>query len=254
MIKIVSVKRLFPFLVWIGAVNRASLIADLWAALTSSILVLPQAIAFAAIAGMPIEYGFYTAIVTPIIAALFGSSRQMVSGPTTAISVLLFASLAQQFNPESPPYIQMVISVTLVAGFFQMLLGALRLGTLSSFVSPSVMVGFTASAAIIIGYSQVSGILGLSWEQMKSSVMDDSFYSIISQIHVVYSVLIAATSFVTALLISKFYPKIPFYLIALFIGSILAYLISAGDVGTAFVGMEEISAKSPLAFMPSFAT
>ena len=149
--------RLFPVVEWWSMVNSRTLKADGWAALTSAVIVLPQAIAFAAIAGLPYEYGFYTAMITPVVAAFFGSSRQMISGPTTAISVLLFSSLSGEFEPGSAEFIQAAITMTLLAGIFQLLLGVMRLGNLASFVSPAVMIGFTAGAAVIIMLIQQLG-------------------------------------------------------------------------------------------------
>lgn len=126
----------FPTRARLFGVTKDSLRADLLAAITAVILVLPQSIAFAAIAGMPVEYGFYTAIVTPMIAAIFGSSRYMVSGPTTALSALLFSSLSGSFEPGTTDYVQAAICVTFMAGILQASLGMLRLGSLANFVSP----------------------------------------------------------------------------------------------------------------------
>ena len=89
--KNLAIRTFLPFLAWFPLVNRASLRADLIAGLTGAVIVLPQGVAFATIAGLPPEYGLYTAMVTPIIAALFGSSRHLISGPTTAISIVIFA-------------------------------------------------------------------------------------------------------------------------------------------------------------------
>ena len=156
-----DVSNLFPFLNWFGLVTAKSFRFDTIAAITSAAVVLPQSIAFAAIAGLPPQYGLYTAIVTPVIAALFGSSWHLVSGPTTAISVVIFATLSGIHEPGSADYIAAVLTITLLAGLFQFLLGFVRLGQLVSFVSHSVMVGFTAGAAVLIALSQISGFLGV---------------------------------------------------------------------------------------------
>ncbi len=89
-----KLEAIFPFLVWFRLTTRESIKADLIAGLTGAVIVLPQGIAFATIAGLPPEYGLYTAMVTPIIAALFGSSYHLVSGPTTAISIVVFSALS----------------------------------------------------------------------------------------------------------------------------------------------------------------
>ncbi len=116
-------ENLLSFLKWIGMVNRETLKDDSVAAFTNAVAVLPQGIAFAAIAGLPPQYGLYTAMITPIITALFGSSWHLISGPTTAISVVIFATLSNIHEPGSAAYIQAVLTITLTAGVFQVLMG-----------------------------------------------------------------------------------------------------------------------------------
>ena len=221
----------FPPRHWWRLVNKSSLRADAWAALTAAIVVLPQAIAFAAIAGLPIEYGFYTAIVTPIIAAIFGSSRQMVSGPTTAISILLFASLSKYFEPGSDAYIQAAITLTLLAGLFQIVLGLLRLGSLANFVSPSVMVGFTAGAAVTIVLSQLPGALGITTLEGDLSLTSAAFLSSINMA----SVIIATITLVTAAFLAKVAPRLPYYLIAVAVGTFAAWLGKADNFDVSYI-------------------
>ena len=240
----------FPPGQWWPLVNRASIGADSWAALTAAILVLPQAIAFAAIAGLPIEYGFYTAMVTPIIAALFGSSLHMISGPTTAISVLLFASLSSGLEPGSPEFIQAAITLTLLAGLFQVALGVLRLGGLANFVSPSVMVGFTAGAAVIIVLSQLPHALGV--DELGGDVAIGFASMLVAQLrHAnLYTVAIALTSLLVAAISAKLAPRWPNYLLALAAGTLLAAVLDAGNHGVSFVATA--SAVVPPFAAPSF--
>jgi SulP family sulfate permease len=88
-----KIETLFPFLAWFKLLTKETIKADIIAGLTGAVIVLPQGVAFATIAGLPPEYGLYTAMVTPIIAALFGSSFHLVSGPTTAISIVIFSAV-----------------------------------------------------------------------------------------------------------------------------------------------------------------
>lgn len=137
-------KQLFlPFLAWLGLVNRNTLKADFFAGLTGAVVVLPQGVAFAAIAGLPPEYGLYTAMVTPIIAGMFGSSWHLVSGPTTAISLVVFSTISRYAEPGSADFIQMVLTLTFLAGVYQLAFGLMRLGMLVNFVSHTVVIGFT---------------------------------------------------------------------------------------------------------------
>ena len=147
---------------WFAQVSRGTLRDDALAGLTNAAIVLPQGVAFAVIAGLPPEYGLYTAMITPVIAAIWGAAMVMVSGPTTAISAVMFAALAELAPPGTPVYIQLALTLTIMAGLFQLLAGLFRLGGLISFISHSVMVGFTAAAALLIGASQLGGALGIS--------------------------------------------------------------------------------------------
>ena len=103
--------KLFPFLRWGRRMDRNTLRADLFAGLTGAFIVLPQGVSFAMIAGLPAEYGLYTAIIPPIVAALFGSSMHLVSGPTTAISIVVFSTLSPLVEPGSADYIRMALTL-----------------------------------------------------------------------------------------------------------------------------------------------
>src|SRR5687767_14913475 len=134
----------FPFLHWWPRVNRVTLRADAIAGAIGAIVVLPQGVAFATIAGMPPEYGLYAAIVPAIVAALFGSSWHLVSGPTTAISIVVYSTMSTLAEPGTPPYIGLVLMATFLTGVFQLAMGLARMGVLVNFISHTVIVGFTA--------------------------------------------------------------------------------------------------------------
>ncbi len=231
-------------------VNKDTLKADSMAGLTGAIIVLPQGIAFAVIAGMPPIYGLYTAMVTPIIAALFGSSKHLISGPTTAISLVMFATVSKFAVPESPEYIQLVLTLTLLAGVFQLGMGLARLGTLVNFVSHSVIVGFTAGAAILIATSQLGKAFGLhisresdfidKWKQIFVNLFDTNLYVLA----------VALTTIIIALLLKKFIPKIPNLLFAMIASSGLAFVIKGADHGVLFVG--KLEGYFPSFSQPSF--
>ena len=150
-----------PFLSWWPMVNRRTLREDLMAGLTGAVVVLPQGVAFATIAGMPPEYGLYAGMVPAIIAALFGSSWHLVSGPTTAASIVLFSILSTYAEPGSVPYVQLAFTLTFMVGLIELSLGLARLGALVNFISHSVVIGFTAGAAILIATNQVKNFFGL---------------------------------------------------------------------------------------------
>ena len=112
--------KIFPFLVWFRLTTIETIKADFIAGLTGAIIVLPQSVAFATIAGMPPEYGLYTAMVVPIIAALFGSSFHLISGPTTANSIVVFAAVSKHAVPGSEEFVAMVLTLTFLAGVYQL--------------------------------------------------------------------------------------------------------------------------------------
>ncbi|TNE83538.1 MAG: hypothetical protein EP339_00180, partial [Gammaproteobacteria bacterium] len=155
------VQKLFPFLLWLNQVDRHSLRSDLLAGLTGALIVLPQGVAYALIAGLPAEYGLYTAIVTPVVAGLFGSSWHLVSGPTAAISIVVFGVVSGVTPADGPEFIPLVLTLTLLTGIFQLVLGVLRVGALVNFISHTVVIGFTAGAAVVIATSQLKHVLGI---------------------------------------------------------------------------------------------
>jgi sulfate permease, SulP family len=200
---------------WISRVNRDTLRQDLFAGLTGATIVLPQGVAFAAIAGLPPEYGFYTAMITPVVAALTGSSWHAVSGPTTAISALVFGALSGLYPLGSEAFLQAAIVLALFVGLIQLVLGLARLGSLVNFVSHSVMTGFITGAALLIAFSQIRHALGLDLPRPEHFL--SFFPALIQQIGNtdLISLLIALTALGLSIGIKKFLPAWPNYLIAL---------------------------------------
>jgi len=199
-----KLESIFPFLIWFKLVNKESLKADFFAGLTGAVIVLPQGVAFATIAGLPPEYGLYTAMVTPIIAALFGSSFHLVSGPTTAISIVVFSAVSHHAVPGSAEFVSIALTLTFLAGVYQLAFGLARLGSLVNFVSHTVVIGFTAGAAILIATSQmkhISGIFVPKGESFLHTWVD--LFSGISGLNS-YLLLIALITLATAILQRKF--------------------------------------------------
>src|SRR3989338_6910001 len=240
--------RLFPFLRWWPRVNRGSLKADLIAGLTGAVVVLPQGVAFAMIAGLPPVYGLYSAMVPPIIAALFGSSRHLISGPTTAISIVVFATVSKFAEPGSAKFISMALTLTFLAGVYQFVLGLARMGALVNFVSHSVVVGFTAGAAILIATSQLKHFLGINIPAGESFL--HTWQDIFLQINEInpYVKAIAAVTLVAGVLFMRFKPRLPGMLFAMVIGSLLAALLAYETKDIRLVG--ELPAHLPPFSLP----
>lgn len=224
---------LSPVRPWFGQVNADTLRADAIAGLTNAAIVLPQGVAFAIIAGLPPEFGLYTAVVVALIAGIWGSSMIMVSGPTTAISAVIFASMSQFAAPGSEEYIALVFTLTLMVGVIQMIAGMFKLGGLISFISHSVLIGFTAAAALLIASSQIGGALGL--EKGAGGGVFERLVHVVGQFGGVNAtaVIISGATILTLIVLSKFSKKIPSYIVALAMGSGVAWLLNAPEHGVA---------------------
>ena len=187
-------------------------------------LVLPQGIAFATLAGLPPEYGLYTAVVPCIIAALFGSSWHVMSGPTNANSLALFAMLSPLALAFSPLYIQLALAVTVMVGVMQWLIGALRLGALANFISPAVLFGFTSGAALLIAVHALPDLLGLGAAPAHSAAA--VLRHVGTQLGSVQAaaLAVAAITVVVALGVRRLRPHWPHMLLGLLVASALAWL------------------------------
>ncbi|KPK48494.1 MAG: sulfate permease [Thiotrichales bacterium SG8_50] len=245
-----KLSHIFPFLTWFRFVTRESVKADLIAGFTGAVIVLPQGVAFATIAGLPPEYGLYTAMVTPIVAALFGSSYHLVSGPTTAISIVVFAAISHHAQPGTPEFIAMALTLTFLAGVYQLAFGLARLGTLVNFVSHTVVVGFTAGAAILIATSQMKHILGLQITRGESFL--HTWVRIFSELGSIngYLIAIALATLLSAILVKKLMPKAPYLLTGMVVGSVLAIVLKEFTSAIPLVG--EIPAHLPPLSHPAF--
>jgi len=230
------VSRVLPPMSWWPQVNRRTLKADLWAGLTGAVIVLPQGVAFAAIAGLPPAYGLYAAMIPVIIAALFGSSHHLVSGPTTAISLVIFANLSHFATPGSAEYIRLALTLTLLTGLFQLGLGLARLGALANFVSHSVVTGFTAGAAILIATSQLGAFLGLGLPRGGSflSTWAHTLRHLGEANPYVFG--IGAATMFMVWLIRRLRPRLPAMLLALIGASVLCLAVDGAGHGVIIVG------------------
>lgn len=243
-------RRLLPFLIWLPEVTRTTLHADLLAGLTGAVIVLPQGVAYALIAGLPPQYGLYTAIVTAIVAGLFGSSRHLVSGPTAAISIVVFSVVSGVVSPDSPEFIPYVLTLTLLTGLIQLALGVVRLGVLVNFISHTVVIGFTAGAAVLIATTQMRHLFGLDLPSGEAFLA--TLTAVVSALPETnpYVLAVGLVTLGSAVLIRRLRPRWPYMLLAMAVGSLFGWLIGGAGRGIPMVGA--MPAQLPPPSMPVF--
>ena len=248
-----SLRRLLPFLLWWPRVTRGALRADLLAGLSGALIVLPQGVAFATIAGLPPQYGLYAAMAPAVIAALFGSSWHLVSGPTTAISIAVFAALSHQALPGSAEYIRLALTLTFLVGMFQLALGLARMGALVNFISHSVVIGFTAGAAILIAASQVRSFFGIDIPR------GTPFYEI-ARLLVVragdinpWAAGVGLVTLAAGLLSRRYLKRVPYMIVAMLVGSLVAEaLVLWRGAAAGIVTVGALPAQLPPLSLPDF--
>ena len=233
--------RLLPFLQWWPQLNRGTMKADVAAGLIGAIIVLPQGVAFATLAGMPPEYGLYAAMVPAIVAALWGSSFHLVSGPTNAISLVVFATMSPLAEPGSADYVRLVLTMTFMVGVMQLAMGFARLGTLVNFISHTVVIGFTAGAALLIIASQVKNFFGI---QVPHGTMFfrifGTLFSHLAEINP-YVVFVGMITLVSGMVVRKWLPRIPYMIVAMIVGSLAAFALNQ-RYGAELTGIKTVGA------------
>ncbi len=237
------IKKIFPFLEWLPLVNKNTLRSDLNSGFVNAVIVLPQGIAFAMIAGLPPVYGIYTAMVVPVVAALFGSSYHLISGPTTAISIVFFSTLTNLSEPGTERYIQLALVLTFIVGVIQLIAGIIKLGNLVNYVTKSVLVGFVTGAAVLIATSQIRHMIGLP-PAKDASFMGrwQHYFENIDEINY-YVLAVALATLLIAVMVKWRWPKSPHLLIALVFGSLFNYFLDGSGHGVKTV--REITAALP---------
>lgn len=161
------ISKYIPILEWLPRYKKSDLRGDLQAGLTVGIMLIPQGMAYALLAGLPPIYGLYAGIVPLILYALFGSSRHLSVGPVALVSLLILAGVSQLAETRTEAFAGIAIATALVAGIIQVLLALFRLGFLINFLSHPVISGFTSAAAFIIGLGQLQYLLGVNFDRTK---------------------------------------------------------------------------------------
>lgn len=230
-----TARRLLPFLNWFPP-RRETLKADLIAGLTVSLLVIPQSLAYAQLAGVPAYYGLYAALIPAVVGAMFGSSGVLSTGPVAMTSLLTAASISQLAPHGSEQYLSHVILLALVSGVFQVAFGVMRMGVLLNFLSYPVLMGFINAAAIIIGLSQLPAILGIPAAQTQHFLVD--IWRVIVNMDSIHeiSLLFGVTAVILLVALRKFSPRLPGVLITVALLTAASYLLGYEQMGGRIVG------------------
>jgi anti-anti-sigma factor len=218
------IQKIFPFLGWFKDYDAGKFKIDFLAGLTVALVLIPQSMAYAQLAGLPAYYGLYAAFLPPMVAALFGSSRQLATGPVAVVSLMSAASLEPLATAGSTQFIAYSIVLALTVGIFQFSLGVLRLGLVVNFLSHPVVNGFTNAAAIIIASSQFSKFFGVSVDsaghhyetmvRVAQAAMD--YTHLPTLLYGVCAVIVMAV-------LKKINPRIPNVLVAVAIATVISY-------------------------------
>ena len=244
-------RRLLPFLKWWPRVDRSTLKADALAGLIGAIVVLPQGVAFATLAGLPPEYGLYCAMVPTIVAALFGSSLHTVAGPTNPVALMVFAVLSPLAMPMTPQYIQLALTLALMSGIIMLAMGLLRFGSLVNFMSSSVVVGFTAALGVFIFASQLGNFLGIASAPAGFRDLVLGTFRHLGDTRP-WVVLVATATLAIGALSGRVLPRIPPMLAAMVLGSLIAFVLNQALGGAERTGLRTLGplpgALPPLSF------
>lgn len=256
----VDLRKFFPFLSWIHEIkDPAVLRADVIAGITVSLILIPQSMAYAQLAGLPPYFGLYISFMPVLVAALWGSSRQLATGPVAVVSLMTATALATVLggtalsNPElASQYIPLAMFLSLLVGGFQFLLGIFRLGVVVNFLSHPVIVGFTNAAAIVIGLSQMSKIFGVAMPGAASDpFLSVRIWGVMQQLgdtHIA-TLLMGLSAFVIMMALRKYFPRSPCVLVAVVFTTVTSWLIDYKEkLGGSVVG--EIPAGLPSVIVP----
>src|SRR4030042_2237103 len=218
--------RIFPFLRWFRNYTTSDLRADSISGLTVALVLIPQSMAYAQLAGLPVYYGLYAAFLPPMVAALFGSSHQLATGPVAVVSLMTATALEPLATAGSEAFIAYAIFLALLVGLFQFALGVLRLGMIVNFLSPPVVSGFTNAAALLLASSPLSKVFGVE--------VDSAEHHYETVLNVFKAVLIsthwppfglAVLAFAIMVFLKRVNPRIPQVLVAVAVTSLISWAI-----------------------------
>ena len=227
---------MLPIFEWLPQYKKSDLKGDMWAGITVGIMLIPQGMAYAMIAGLPPIYGLYAAFIPQVVYSFFGTSRQLSVAPAAMISLLIGAGISEFVEHGSEAYIKMAILLALVVGLLQLLFGLFRMGFLVNFLSQPVISGYTSSAAIIIGLSQLKHLLGV--DMPSSNLIHVIFKQTavnISEVHI-QTIVIGVISIAIIIFLKKINKSLPGPIIIVILGVLVVSLFNLENTGIKTVG------------------
>lgn len=244
-----SIQSIFPILKWLPHYNQQDLKGDVNAGLTVGIMLIPQGMAYAMLAGLPPIYGLYASIVPQLIYALMGTSRQLGVGPVAMDSLLVAVTVSQLAQAGSDAYIALAILLAFLVGAIQLLMGVLRLGFLVNFLSHPVISGFTSAAALIIGFSQLKYLLGVDLE--RSQFLHEILWDAALHLSAInpYTLMIGLLGILIIIGSKKIHTALPAPLLVVVFGILVVGLFKLDTMGVAIV--QEVPSGLPAFGMPT---
>lgn len=229
------ITKFIPFLGWFP-MPREALQANLLAGVTVALILIPQSMAYAQLAGLPAYFGLYAAFLPVAVAAMFGSSKQLATGPVAVVSLLTASALLPFAGTGTAEFIGLAIMLSLLVGLIQLSLGVFRLGVVVNFLSHPVIVGFTNAAAIIIALSQVSKVFGVSMGRSENFAND--ILGVAQQVGDTHlpTLAFAVVAFLIMFTMKKYRPKWPNVLVAVVVTTVVSWAIGFHGMGGAVVG------------------
>lgn len=229
-------KQIFPILTWLPNYRKSNFSGDIIAGITVGVMVIPQGMAYAMIAGLPPIYGLYAALLPTLVYTFTGTSLRLSVGPVAMDSLLVASGLGALSLQGIESYITMAAFLALFIGVIQLILGFARMGFMVNFLSNPVISGFTSAAAIIIGLSQVKHLLGLKTK--GSSQLYNLMEQTLNELHQtnIRTLLVGVAAILVMVLLRKIHRKIPGALIVVILGIILIYGLRWDQLDVAIVG------------------
>lgn len=239
---------LVPPLRWLRGYDRSTLRADVVAGVTVAVMLVPQSMAYAALAGMPPVTGLYASVVPVAVYALLGTSRQLAVGPVALVSLLTASALAPLAGGDSGTYVALAAALALLAGAMQVVMGALRLGVLVNFLSQSVVSGFTSAAAVIIALTQIGDLLGIDTERSTTAIGALRALAASPGTPEPWTIAVGSTSVAALLLGRRLAPRVPWPLLVVAVTTAVTALLGLAERGVGVLG--EVPAGLPAPVLP----